>query len=233
MLSIAIIEDEAAAQEQLRGFLDRYAKQANLVFEIKTYPNAIMFLDNYQSVFDLVFMDIEMPHMNGLEAAAKLRALDKNVVLIFVTNLARYAIRGYEVDALDYILKPLEYDSFSLKIRRAVARCLSNVSTKIVIASKQGDVCLRSKDILYVEISRHDITYHTENGKFSCYGTMKEVERQLSPSMFSRCNSCYLVNLGAVKSIDGLNVMVGQDNLLISHPRKKSFMKAVHDYFQP
>lgn len=81
-----------------------------------------MFLTNYQPRFDIIFMDIEMPYINGLESAEKLRQSDKGTLLIFTTNLGHVAAKGYEVEAFDFVVKPLHYESLYLKLNRAVAR---------------------------------------------------------------------------------------------------------------
>ena len=104
MFKIAIVEDNRAAMEKLQGYLERYAQENNEKFDIASFGDALAFLDSYRRIYDMVFMDIELPFINGMEAAQRLREIDKQVVLLFVTNMAQFAVKGYEVDALDYLV---------------------------------------------------------------------------------------------------------------------------------
>lgn len=230
MLKVAIVEDEHKAAETLKSFFERYAAESGTEFQITEFPNAVVFLSGYRSGFDIVCMDIEMPHMNGMEAARKLREIDRQVVLIFVTNLSQYAIAGYEVEAMSYILKPMKYSGFKFTIKKALARCAQQSGNEIEIMGKGALIRLAVSAIRYVEIHDHSIVYHTEQGDYESYGTMKKVEHLLPPKQFFRCNSCYLVNLEHVKKIEGNNVWVGGEILQISRPRRKGFLEALHDY---
>lgn len=230
MLKVAIVEDDHKAAEALGSFFERYTAENGTEFQITEFPNAVVFLSGYRSGFDIVCMDIEMPHMNGMEAAKKLREIDDQVVLIFVTNLAQYAIAGYEVEALSYILKPLKYSGFEFTIKKAVAKCATQDGNEIEIMGKNTLIRLAVSSIRYVEIHDHSIVYHTDRGDYEGYGTMKKVEHLLPARQFFRCNNCYLVNLKHVKKIEGNNVWVGGEILQISRPRRKSFLDALHNY---
>lgn len=109
LFSIAIVEDNDMEAQVLKEYLQRYASEMDSTIEIVRFNSGFKFLDGYKAKYDAVFMDIEMPDMDGMTAARKLRTYDKNIAIIFVTNMAKYAINGYEVDALDYFLKPVHY----------------------------------------------------------------------------------------------------------------------------
>ena len=133
---------------------------------------------------------------------------------------------------MDYILKPLEYNAFLLKIRKVVNYCYRLGNKCLKLSTTTGMVRLSVNDLLYVEISRHDIIYHTAHGMLSGYGTMKQVEQALGEFGFYRCNSCYLVNMRYVKRIQDYMVIVGDHELSISHPRKKDFLRALDEYYR-
>ena len=222
-MNVAIVEDEDDAAEQLRFCLNRYAEEEGCIFDITRYRNAIPFIENYRPVYDLVFMDIRMPYMDGMQAAEKLRETDKTVNLIFVTNLTQYAVQGYKVEALDYIIKPIDYYALKLTLMRALQRLRERDRSKTVLVSVAGKKTRLSADsILYVEVMGHTLTYHTFAGEFQSYGSLSEVKKQLThEDGFSSPNSCYLVNLRYVKQIDGDDVHVGNDVLKASYHNLK------------
>ena len=119
MYRIALVEDELDAADALAAFLDRYAQERGLDFALARFTNAMDFELTKES-FDLVFMDIQMPGINGMEAAHLLRTYDEVTPIVFVTNLAQYAVRGYEVDALDFIVKPVTYFNFRMRMDKAM-----------------------------------------------------------------------------------------------------------------
>ncbi len=103
-MRIAIVEDEESATQELRVLFARYGKENNMEFSLDTFPDALKFLASYRADYDLVMLDIEMPFMNGMEGAEKLRKLDPYVPIVFVTNMRRYAVAGYKVNAIDFIM---------------------------------------------------------------------------------------------------------------------------------
>ncbi|MCL2062431.1 MAG: LytTR family DNA-binding domain-containing protein [Firmicutes bacterium] len=230
MFRIAIVEDNDAAAQQLEVFLKRYEKETCVEFQVTKYQNAVSFLTNYKPVFDLVFMDIEMPMLNGLDAAFKLREIDTVVTLVFITNMAQYAVKGYEVQAFYYIVKPVSYYDFALKLKRAIGQLNVRHERSISFVAPNGHICLKLSHILFVEVMNHDVVFHTRDKAYKKYGTLKEVESLISDSDFVRCNSCYLVNLRHVAEVKENVAVVGKHRLKISTPKKKEFMKALNDY---
>ena len=112
MFKIAIVEDQEETRESLNRFVRQYAQEQGLQVEISLITDGAEIAEHYTPGIDIIFMDVEMPRLDGFEAAEAIRAADADVVLVFVTNMAQYAIRGYEVDALDYVLKPVNYYQF-------------------------------------------------------------------------------------------------------------------------
>lgn len=120
MIKIAIVEDEAMYAKQLEEFLHQYEKENGEAFDITIYSDGDQIVNKYQSQYDIILMDVEMKFMDGMSAAEEIRKVDTEVVIIFITNMAQYAIRGYAVDALDYVLKPVSYFAFSQRLSRAI-----------------------------------------------------------------------------------------------------------------
>lgn len=224
MLKVAIVEDNRAAMEKLQGYLERYAQENEEKFDIAAFGDALAFLDNYRCIYDMVFMDIELPFINGMEAAKRLREIDSQVVLIFVTNMAQFAVKGYEVDALDYLVKPVHYGDFQLKLHRAVSR-LKEAQEAILIQRQSGILKLRVQEIGYIEVRGHTLIFHTDMGEINGSGTLNELENKLKGKGFLRCNKCYLVNQKYIAAVQGYTLVMAQgEELQISRPRKKTFM---------
>ena len=228
--SIALVEDSEAEVEKLRAFFKRYEEEHEDRFRIVHFANAETFLGRYTPVYDIVLMDIMLPGMNGMDAAARLREMDISVTLMFVTNMAQFAVKGYEVDAFDFIVKPITYANFRLKLQRTLNRLNSQRDTQIMLTLSDRMVRIPTSQIQYIEISKHDLKYHTTSGDYTVYGSLKSAEAALNPKMFARCNSCYLVNLNFVLAVDGYTVTVGEDELQISRSRRKPFIQQLNDF---
>lgn len=230
MINIAIVEDDDSDAALLENCLSRYFLTNGRAYSISRFKSAQTFLVVCKK-FDLVFLDIELPEMDGMTAAEEMRKSNEFITLIFVTNMGQLAIKGYAVDALDFIVKPVVYENFVVKLRKALARVAENSNREISVSVLGGGVQrMLVSSVRYVEIIGHNISYHTDVGVVQSYGTLKSCEDLLGDG-FARCNSCYLVNLKYVNGIKGYTVNVDGQELKVSQPKKKSFIKALNEYF--
>lgn len=233
MLRIAIVEDEADASAQLENAVKQYSAEYNVPVQIHIFCNAITFLDKYAGELDIIFMDIMMPMLNGMDAAHVLREKDSKVMLVFVTSMTQYAIQGYEVSAADFIVKPVKYPQFKLKFTRLLDRIQADPRKKqpdILIKTDNGIVRVLPRNITYVEVRAHHCIYHTRSGDYRQYQTMKSVAELLEPCGFAKCNNYLLVNLAHVTGINGMSAFVAGEELPISHPRKNEFISKFSAY---
>ncbi len=226
MLYIAIVEDNEADRSVLLEFLRQYEEDNGCSFQITWFPDGVSFLEEFKPVYDIVMMDIEMPGLGGMDTARRLREVDPTVCLIFVTNLAQYAINGYEVDAIDFMLKPLQYYQFSVRLSKAIRTCDLRKERSVSIETPSSLVRLPLDEIYYVESDKHYLTYHAVRGDFRCRGQLKSLMAELPGEMFARCHASYLVNLEHVERIDRNQVFVHGKALPVSRACQKSLMDA-------
>lgn len=230
MLRIAVVEDDKTYAAQLKEYLVRYGTEKNQKISVALFPDGEDIVTDYSAEFDIILMDVEMTFMDGMTTAERIREKDNEVVIIFITNMPQYAIQGYKVDALDYVLKPISYFAFSQRIDRALTRVKKKEATYITVAQKGGKKKLNVDKICYVEVRDHDLIYHTTKGDIVTKSSMKEAEDTLGGTKFFRCNRCYLVNLEYVEDFRGNDVTVASDVIQVSRARKKAFMDALNDY---
>ncbi|MGM9592961.1 MAG: LytR/AlgR family response regulator transcription factor [Candidatus Onthomonas sp.] len=230
MLRVAVVEDEAEYAQLIRDYVIRFGSESGEQVDVTLFGNGMDIAEEYHPVWDIIFLDVEMPLLDGLSAAERIRQSDPAVILIFITKMAQYAIHGYDVDAMDYVLKPLSYYAFAMKMKKAVSVLHSREQTSILLPSEQGFVKVPTSYIYYVEVQAHYIHYHTMLGEFVRKGSLKEVKQQLPQQVFVPCNSCYLVNLRYVTGIHNNMAVVADQELAISRPKRKEFLQRLTDY---
>lgn len=230
MIRIAVVEDDPQSAKQLLQYLHDFQQETGHPLSVTTYSDGDMLVAKYKGQFDLILMDIEMPLLNGMTAAEIIRQSDQEVAIIFVTIAAQHAIQGYAVDALDYILKPVNYFSFANRLQKAVRHIQNRKRFYLTISIKGGIMKVEAKDLYYVESQGHQLCYHTRDGIYVSPGTIQQAEEKLAGQGFFRCNKGYLVNLEHVDGVQDGCVMVNGERLLISRSRKTPFLEALADY---
>jgi DNA-binding LytR/AlgR family response regulator len=229
MIQIAVVEDEKYYGRLFKRYINKYGQENGIRFNVHYFEDGEDIVDNYKGIYDIILMDIFMQFMDGITAAEKIRKMDSQVLLIFISSSPQYAMKGYGVDALDYVLKPINYYSFSRLMDRAIGKLGKSKEKYLSISGKGSIKKISLSSILYVEVQDHNLFYHTSEGVFSQRGTMKEVETALEKDSFFRCNKCYLVNLEHVKRFEGSNVIVGDDEVQVSRTRKKEILTALNN----
>lgn len=230
MYRIAIVEDYPESREKLKQYIERYQDEHDLVIQCREFSNGLNFVSDYTADYDVIFMDIEMPHMDGMTAAKKIRKVDENVCLIFVTNLSQYAIEGYEVHALDFVVKPVNYQNFAMKLEKALEYCKRFKVREYVINDGSGIVRINIEDLYYVEVIDHVLIYHTKQGDFQERNSLNIKEKELEAYGFARCNKSFLINMRHATAIYGNEVIVHGIPIAIGRIKRKEFMNKLTEF---
>lgn len=232
VLKIVILEDEKPQLDRLTGFLDRYrTEHPEFVYTLEAYDRGILLLDAYRRDADLILLDIRVPDMLGMDVARHIRKADENVMIVFVTNLTQYAVDGYSVGAFDYILKPVQYPSFSAKLERAL-RVLSHREAEFMLdlRTKEGGRRVPADSVIYIEVSAHDLLFHTGSGTIKQWGTLSRYEELLRQAHFARPSTSFLVNLKYVRGVKKDEVMMDGGPIPLSRSKRKEFLAALAQY---
>ena len=232
MLRIAIVEDEKEYQASLVEYLSRYEKDHNDNFIVRTFYDGIDILDDYTSDYDLIFLDIHMKHQDGMTTAKKIRELDPDVIIVFITALAQYAIEGYKVNALDFILKPVVYEQLVVTMDRVLKTSDKFRKDKTLIVLDDGAKRKVSvSEIYYIEVVAHDVFVHCSLGTLEHKrSTLTAMAEELSDYNFVKAGQSQLVNLKYVDQINGDIVRVHGEDIYLSRSQKKNFLAAFAQY---
>ena len=234
--NVAIVDDEVSVAQQLESWVGEYAAASGAEFSVHKFCGSDEFLLGGFKEYDIIFMDINMPDdQNGLAAAKKVRAAGSKAAIIFCTNYAQYAINGYEVGALNYLIKPVEKAVFMETMTRAVRMLKRKSAYKMMVKTVDGQELIPVDDILYVEVMVHNLYFYinADGGvkTVRTRGSLGEVAAKLANMNFARCSSCYLVNLAQVTSVNKKSVQLscGQ-TLAVSRKFVKDFMNSFMRY---
>lgn len=225
MIRIAIVEDAAFDRQVLRDCLHEYGQETGTELLITEFTGGTAFLEQYQEDLDLIFMDIMMDGLDGLTTARKLRRRDDKVMLVFVTSMLQYAVQGYSVDAMDFIVKPVTYTGLKLCMDRVVRRLNETTPVRLRFTNREGTHSVDAAEICYIESLEHKIVVHTVQGEIQSDMSLAAAEKMVKALPFFRCHVSYLVNLRYVDRVSGNDVWVNGDRLAISRYRRKDFLE--------
>lgn len=233
MVKIAVVDDNKKDANVILEYIDSVKAAGLHDICVENYDDSLQFVEKFDGSYDIVFLDIEMPFLDGMNLARKLREMGSECIIVFITNMPQYALQGYEVDAIAYLIKPVKYFNFCQILKKAVQKANQRKTedASIVVNTRQECKVLQASAIQYIEVENHNLVIHMKDGTQSVMRTsLKTIEEQLEHLHFARCNNCYLVNLRYVASIVGNTVRVGGDELLISRHKKKDFVESYMRY---
>ena len=232
MIRIGVVEDDPGSIDRILAHLDRFQREHGERFHVGAFHDGADVLHDYRPDWDILLLDIRMERVDGMTAARRIREVNPEVVIVFVTSSPQFAISGYEVDALSYLLKPVSYPSFAQEMQRCLRQLRRRERRHLLFTTNDGakhrvDVA----DILYLKSVRHHVVIHTLDEDHSVVATLKSLEAELDGEGFIRCNNGYLVNLRHVTGAEGSECRIrGGVRLQVSRPRKKDFLEALAAY---
>lgn len=229
-MRIAVLDDNPSDARRLMDYLERYRQEQGLAFQTDAFYASLDFLEEFHGGYDVIFLDIEMPGSDGLEVAQEIRSKDESAGIIFITNMAQYAIRGYEVDAVDFMVKPVGYHNFAQKLEKAIRFAKKRDQRFLLLSSKDGLCRVAASEILYIEKDKNYLVYHTRRGLFRELGSIQDAREKLGRLPFSECTSGCLVNLGYVDRVGRESVLVLTEELPLSRRMKKRFTQDYIDF---
>lgn len=228
MLHIAVVEDEAVQRERLLGYIARYTQEEDEPIYARGYADGDELLDDYEpGRFDLLLLDIQMERVDGMDCARRVRQADGGVAIVFITNLVRYAVEGYSVNALDFVVKPVHYQVFKDKLSAAIACCRRGERRRVRLKTPGGVLCLDKGEVVCLEVVARSVYVHTPGESYRISETLNGAEALLDDGRFFRCHSAFLVNLEYVREVRRAAALVHTREVPISRHRKKEFMDAL------
>ena len=222
-MRIAVCDDEELFRIEFKSVLDKVL--INAEYDIDTFSGGSSLYDAFlKNPFDLVFLDIEMPGIDGITLAKRLRAVSENVQIVFLTSHIEYALEGYEVNALRYLVKPVDMNKLSEVLKYIQDK--KNNSRQIMIKQEGEDIVIDISDIIYMESMDKNVRIVTSKSEYITRYNISDYEEELKNSGFLRIHRGYLISLSKVKKIVKNDVVMDGD---ISLPVSRSNIKTLKD----
>lgn len=229
-MNIAVCDDERKVREQIREWI--LELKPNCLVELFSSGEALL-CSSFS--FDIIFLDIQMEHMNGIETAEALRKKDEEAVLIFVTALKEYVFEAFDVSAFHYLLKPLKKERLASVFRKGVQEVekkREQEGRQLLVRTRKRNMAIKIRDIYYIESQGRKVEIHTIKETIEMYGTMNEMEKELIQD-FYRCHRGFLVNLAYVAEYGADYIFLGNgEKIYMAKEKYAGFVKAYMRYLR-
>lgn len=224
MLTIGICEDESWFADDLKRKIKQYLEKRGFAGLVRTFVRGEELLSNFQDL-DIILMDIKLPGRDGMETAGRMRDFGCRSQIVFVTSYQDYVFQAFDMDAVHYLLKPVDSRKLDQVLDKAVGR-VAQEQGKTLLAEKEGvTVRISFREITYGEVFDHQVFLHTMAEKYKISGTLDSLEKRLDRRFF-RCHRSYLVNMDHVTDKgEDYAVMRGGGRVLISRRRQREFTR--------
>lgn len=218
MIKIAICDDEKYFREQIKQFVEEYMDSMEVPYEIDTFTSGKEFVSIGSGIlnYEIVFLDINMDEIDGIETAKIVRKYSQDIYLVFVTAYMDYTLEGYKVEAFRYVLKKEGCLNPSIdECMSAIWKKMNNTVTKMKFKFNEGEREIALDKLLYVESRLHKLEFHVmekEEKIYSIYEKLNEIDKKLQKQSFLRIHQSFLINMKYIRSIEKYKVIL--DNQL-------------------
>ncbi|MDU1540195.1 MAG: LytTR family DNA-binding domain-containing protein [Paeniclostridium sordellii] len=219
MLKIALCEDDQLQRELVKNYIDRSLLNRN--YEIFEFKSGEELIANYPQKLDILFLDIQMEEVNGMDAAKKIRTFDNNVEIIFITGIWDYVQEGYEVRAYRYIIKPIDFNSFKTQLNLCIKEIENQKRPSIVVTYKGEVNKIDIGSIVYIETDNRNTLIHTKEKSYRSNMGISKLEKYLEGSTFFRCHNSFLINLEYINKIGQDSVFLEEYEIQVSRHKMK------------
>lgn len=228
MITVAICDDEERYVEFLATELEKYAKENEKEIKIFKFTKALHFLDQVKNNYDIIFLDIKMPHVDGIEVAEEIRKRDEKVSIIFLTSYIQRAVDGYSVAAEAFIQKPIKYQRLKKEMDKWFLKHLQEEEPYVIFHNNDGRYKVFIKSLKYVETSGRSVLVHTTQKNIKVSKNMKEMQNELESYGFYKCHNSFLVNVRFVDYVNAVEVgLITHETLPVSKSKRKNFIDSV------
>ena len=231
-MKIAICEDNIDEFNIIHKYIMNWADENNININVDKFQSAESFLFEWTDYnkYDVIFLDIKMKKISGIELSNLIREKNKSIDIVFTTGIFDYALHGYKVDAIQYLLKPIKQDDIHLCLNKVLNRIehSNNLSQFMVIQTSKEIIKLNYDEIYYFDMFSPNIIIYTLKDKIILRKAISDIEKDIKCNSFIRCHRSYIVNLKYVKSISK-NTIILENGINIPLSRNK--YKEVNNYF--
>lgn len=232
MINIVICDNNAPFLNTLKQYFNKYKSEHKIKIKLTLFNNGEDLINNYCFAFNIIFLDILIPGMDGITVAKKIRKSDSRVVIIFLTSTLKYSLMGYSVRAANYVMKPVSYKKFKIELDKAISYCNEIDQQFIAIKNATGIYKIYVNEISFIETCNHRTLIHTKKKDITCFHNMKKLEKDLQDFGFIRCHSSYIVNISYIESIEKLLItLISSEQIPISQQKRKQVMKTIAVYY--
>lgn len=221
MLKIALCEDEQLQRETIKNYIDEIIRKDDKNYELVEFESGESLLNKYPKGLDILFLDIQMGDINGMDTARKIREFDENVEIIFITGVWEYIQEGYEVRAYRYIIKPVDFENFKKQLSLCIKDIEKQKKATILVTYKGESNKVEVNSILYIETDNRNTIIHTIDKSYKSNMGINKLEKDLEDKSFVRCHNSFLINLQHISKIGQNSVNLGEFEVLVSRHKMK------------
>ena len=234
MLRIAVCDDEKNDRDRVHGLLDEYLKEKNVSAEVRVFDHPDKLLEECEDFRPQIYiLDIVMPMVTGIQAARDIRWNQPDAQIVFITSESSYALESFDVNPINYILKPVEREKLFSTLDLAISRIKDEGEKSISVKEKSGFRTLRLNEIMYIDYRNHVVSYHLSDGETVSTATLRigfteYMEKNHRGTDFIRCHESIAVNVAAIDKLTKTDITLRNGEVI---PVSKSRYPEVVDCY--